>query len=78
MGARLTVRDSARMTNLQKLQEKAPKVLQSLDAKLKLAPVAAGDAGRARWGGVFGRRRFLFRENAIRVSVFSGPVNDPH
>src|SRR5271154_1607986 len=52
MGARLTVRGSARMTRLQKLQKKAPKVLKSLDAKLKSAPVAAGNAGRARWPGI--------------------------
>src|SRR5271168_5081956 len=40
------------MTRLQKLQKKAPKVLKSLDAKLKSAPVAAGNAGRARWPGI--------------------------
>ena len=40
------------MTRLQKLQKKAPKVLKSLDAKLKSAPVAAGNAGRARWRGI--------------------------
>jgi len=40
------------MTKLQKLQKKAPKVLKSLDAKLKSAPVAAGDAGRVRWRGI--------------------------
>ena len=40
------------MTRLQKLQKKAPKALKSLDAKLKSAPVAAGNAGRARWRGI--------------------------
>jgi hypothetical protein len=44
-GRAATLRDSARMTKLQKLQKKAPKVLKSLDAKLKSAPVAAGNAG---------------------------------
>jgi hypothetical protein len=77
-GARLTVRDSTRVTKLPKLQKKAPKILKSLDAKLKSAPVAAGDAGRARWRGIVRRRRFLFRENAIRVSLISCPFNDPH
>ncbi len=61
-----------------KLQKKAPKALKSLDAKLKSAPVAAGDAGRARWRGIVRRRRSLFRESGIRASVFSCPFSDPH
>jgi hypothetical protein len=70
--------DRARLHKNEKLQKKAPKILKSLDAKLKSAPVAAGDAGRARWRGIVRRRRSFFRESEIRASVFSCPFSDPH
>jgi hypothetical protein len=36
--------------------EKGAQGLKSLDAKLKSAPVAAGNAGRARWRGIVRER----------------------
>ena len=45
-------RQSCKRDKGTKGQKKAPNALKSLDAKLKSAPVAAGDAGRARWRGI--------------------------
>ena len=50
-----------------KLQKKTPKVLKSLDAKLKSAPVAAGTAGRARRRGIV-REAWVLRRQCILLT----------
>jgi hypothetical protein len=61
------------MTKLQKLQKKVPKALKSLDAKLKSAPVAAGNAGRARWRGIVGGVDLSFGKTQSVLACFHVP-----
>ena len=67
------MRNSARMTRLQKLQKKAPKILKSLDAKLKSAPVAAGTLGELVGEGSSGGVDLSFGKAKSVLACFHAP-----
>jgi hypothetical protein len=65
------------MTRLQKLQKKAPKVLKSLDAKLKsLSPPET--QGELVGEGSSGGADFSFGKTQSVLACFHVPFNDPH